>query len=134
MESQPSNDSRDERLLDGSPLHHQMCQPYLYLGSSTRVIMYHVSGSVPSAPKCHGSGTLTVDVGVPERGLRSRADRDGVHVRAGVGEILQLVDEILDLLRIHVSHLSQFQFNHLPPTFSQCCCGFGSESTGSTCF
>jgi hypothetical protein len=45
-------------------------------------------------------------VGVPERGLRSRADRDGVHVGAGVGEILQLVDEVLDLLRIHVSHLS----------------------------
>jgi hypothetical protein len=32
---------RDERLLDGSPLHLQMCQLYLYLGSSTRVIMYH---------------------------------------------------------------------------------------------
>ncbi len=42
MESQPSNDRRDERLLDGSLLHLQMCQLYLYLRSSTRVIMYHV--------------------------------------------------------------------------------------------
>ncbi len=33
---------RDQRLLDGSPQHLQMCQLYLYLGSSTRVIMYHV--------------------------------------------------------------------------------------------
>ncbi len=43
VESQPSNDRRDGRLLDGSPLHPQMCQPYLYLGSSTRDIMYRVS-------------------------------------------------------------------------------------------
>ncbi len=35
---------RDKRLpvLDGSPLHLQMCELYLYLGSSTRDIMYHV--------------------------------------------------------------------------------------------
>ncbi len=50
---------------------------------------------------------VILTVGVPERGLRSRADRDCVHVGARVGEILQLVDEVLDLLRIHVSHLSQ---------------------------
>jgi hypothetical protein len=31
---------RDERLLDGSPLHLEMCPLYLYLGSSTRDIMY----------------------------------------------------------------------------------------------
>jgi hypothetical protein len=31
---------RDERLLDGSPLHLHMCQLYLYIGSSIRDIMY----------------------------------------------------------------------------------------------
>ncbi len=38
----PSTTRWKASRVDGSPLHLQMCQPYPYLGSSTRDIMYHV--------------------------------------------------------------------------------------------